>query len=53
MIFVTGASGNIGREVVRELEARHIDFCVGTRRGDVASADPRRRPRRDALRWSL
>lgn len=34
MIFVTGASGNVGREVVRELKKLKIKFRVGVRADD-------------------
>jgi uncharacterized protein YbjT (DUF2867 family) len=34
MIFVTGASGNVGREVVRELKKLKIEFRVGVRASD-------------------
>lgn len=39
MILVTGASGNIGREVVRHLKERHAAFRIGVRKPSVAPAD--------------
>jgi uncharacterized protein YbjT (DUF2867 family) len=41
MIFVTGATGNVGREVVRLLSAGNVDFRVGVRSGVLASTDRR------------
>ncbi|MET3195715.1 SDR family oxidoreductase [Bacillus sp. OAE603] len=32
MILVTGATGNVGREVVKELQRLHIDFKISTHR---------------------
>jgi uncharacterized protein YbjT (DUF2867 family) len=37
-ILVTGASGNVGKEVVRQLQSRHVPFQVGDRKSTTANA---------------
>jgi uncharacterized protein YbjT (DUF2867 family) len=38
MILVTGASGNVGKEVVRLLQERSVPFRIGARRADRSDA---------------
>lgn len=42
-ILVTGASGNVGREIVSRLKERQIDFIAASRRGAYFSPDIRQR----------
>ena len=45
MLLITGATGNIGRELVRELDTRHADFRILVRDPGRAAALPERAER--------